>query len=54
MHTILGHICAMSALVGLICLIHPKLRLQVAGVLFWGIFFGLMSGTAQLLLLGGK
>jgi hypothetical protein len=52
MSIIIGHICAMITIVGLLCFITPTLRVDFLAILFWGIFFGLMSGTAQTLLLG--
>ena len=53
MTIIIGHICLLIALTGIVLLVHPGLRFNIAGMFTIGGIFGLLTGIAQLLLFHG-
>ena len=50
LRVLLGHVCLWSVLAGVYALLAPKQRLELLSMLIRGIIFGLLAGTAQLLL----
>lgn len=51
MSILFGHVCLMTALIGLLMMTHSRLKFTLGLMFFWGPVFGVLTGLAQLLLI---